>query len=141
MQYTVVLVEDSPSDIELIQLAITRAGLEVRWHVLNDGASAMQYINELGQPEAPPCPDLFIVDWNLPCVTGVEILGAVRTTSKSAGVPVILASAAIPPSDVQAMQAHGANRVFLKPMDLAGFLEIGNLVRELLEGHGNGNRP
>lgn len=134
MQYTVVLVEDNPSDVEVVGEAIKKAGLDVKLRVLTDGAAANDYIHSIAQQGGSPAPDLFILDLNLPWVTGDELLRELRANPKSAGIPVLLTSSAIGhPRYLARMREHGADRVFLKPIEMEGFLQIGPIIREMLE--------
>lgn len=134
MQPTVLLVEDNPTDVSVIEMAMKKAGLKVKLQVLTDGAAAVDYIHRLSRPHGPSVPDLLILDINLPWVTGDEVLRELRASPQSAGVPVIVTSSAIGhPRYLDRMQAYGADRVFLKPVDMDRFLQIGGLIREMLE--------
>jgi CheY-like chemotaxis protein len=134
MQYRVVLVEDNPSDVDVVKMAIQKAGLNVKLQVLTDGAAAMDYVHSLAKPHGAMLPHLMILDLSLPWATGDEVLRECRANPKSAEVPVILTSSAIGhPAYMNRMQAYGANRVFLKPLEMESFLQIGGIIRELLE--------
>ncbi len=141
MQQTVLLVEDNPTDASVIEMAMKKAGLKVKLHVLTDGAAAVDYIHRLSRPRGPSVPDLLILDLNLPWVTGDEVLRELRASPQSARVPVIVTSSAIGhPRYLDRIQAYGADRVFLKPVEMDRFLQIGNMIREMLETSGMESR-
>lgn len=141
MLQTVLLVEDNPTDVHVIEMAMKKAGVKVKLRVLTDGAAAIDYIHSLGTPHPPCTPDLLILDLNLPWVTGDEILRELRARPESARVPVIVTSSAIGhPRYLDRMAAYGADRVFLKPIEMDRFLQIGPLIREMLENSAGGPR-
>ncbi len=134
MQYSVVLVEDNPADVDVVKLAIQQTGLDVNLRVLTDGAVAMDYVHSLAESKAATLPDLMILDLSLPWATGDEILRECRSNPKSADVPVIVTSSAIGhPAYFSRMRAYGADRVFEKPMEMERFLQIGAMIRDVLE--------
>lgn len=60
-------------------------------------------------------PDLLVLDWMLPRLTGLEVCVAVRDDPSMEGVPVLLLTAKAQEADVQRGFAAGANDYMVKP--------------------------
>jgi len=79
------------------------------------------------------CPDLFLLDLNLPRRPGDEILARIRQTSRCATVPVIVITSSDSPQDRARTRQLGASFYFRKPADLEKFMAIGGIIRKFLE--------
>jgi two-component system, chemotaxis family, response regulator Rcp1 len=66
-------VEDNPADAGLVRRALEKHGVDGELIVISDGETAIAFIQAL-DAEAAPCPDLAIVDLNLPKKPGREVL-------------------------------------------------------------------
>ena len=62
----VLLVEDNPADIRLIQEAFREADIQVTLHVRTDGEKALDFVMQTGDDSAAPRPDFILLDLNLP---------------------------------------------------------------------------
>jgi len=102
-------------------------------HVVRDGGEALAFLARMGLPDGPPCPDVVLLDLNLPKADGVEILAEFRRNPACAHTPVIAVTSSDTPKDRSQMAALGVNRYFRKPSDLEAFLELGATVREVVE--------
>lgn len=126
----ILLAEDNEADAYLIRESLRRAGLEYVLDVFTDGDDAMRHIQSIGNPGSGSlCPDAFILDLNLPGVSGQEILQTVRLRYRE--VPVIIFTSSEVPAEVQRALAAGATKYVRKPSDLRQFLQIGVTVKEL----------
>jgi CheY-like chemotaxis protein len=126
------LAEDNEADAYLVQEALRRAELECVLDVFAHGDAAVRHIESMKNPGSGSlCPDLFILDLNLPGVSGHEILQLVRREHRD--TPVIIFTSSEVPADVRRALAAGASTYLRKPSDLRQFLEIGNLVKHLAE--------
>ncbi|MEO7117107.1 MAG: response regulator, partial [Caldimonas sp.] len=66
-------------------------------------------------------PDLVLLDMQLPDLSGVEVLVALRADPATAALKVVSLSANSLPSDVAKAKAAGASDYWLKPLDLEWF--------------------
>jgi two-component system response regulator RegX3 len=102
----VALLEDNPSEAELISHWLTLAGLlcsrHERGHTL---------ICALGKESF----DALILDWNLPEISGIDVLKHVRGTLRSS-VPVLFVSARDRELDIVTALKHGADDYMVKPL-------------------------
>jgi DNA-binding response OmpR family regulator len=100
--------------------------------VFSDGDAAIRFIETLDTDEIN-CPDLMIVDLNLPKASGLAVLQTMRRSMKCKDVVVVILSS----SDVQKEKDEaarlGANRFIRKPLRLEEFLSLGAVFKRLLE--------
>ncbi|MDF3073305.1 MAG: phoB [Alphaproteobacteria bacterium] len=81
---SVLIVEDEPGLVELLRYNLERAGFEVA--VANDGEEAMTAIAEHR-------PDLVLLDWMLPLMSGIEVCRQIRRQADTANLPIIMLTA------------------------------------------------
>lgn len=126
----ILLAEDNEADAYLIEEAFRRAGLEYVLDVFAHGDQAMRHIESIENPGSGSlCPDVFVLDLNLPGASGHAILEQVRLRYRE--VPVIIFTSSELPADVQRAVAAGATKYMRKPSQLHDFFEIGAIVKEL----------
>jgi CheY-like chemotaxis protein len=81
MSQTVLVVEDNPDDVELLQIAARKAPEAVSFHIVEDGEKALAYLKGDGQyadRQAHPLPDLVLLDLSLPGMNGLDVLAWIR---------------------------------------------------------------
>lgn len=133
MSAHILIVEDNPGDVELLRMAFRRAQLECELMVIGDGQKALAYVQRRAGRESGSMPDLTILDLNIPKNDGLEILEAIRASDEFQGVPVVVLTSSGSPRDAARVQELGATRHLIKPMDLEGFMEVGKIVKGVLE--------
>jgi DNA-binding response OmpR family regulator len=128
----ILLAEDNPGDVELVREALREHHVDFELFVASDGGEAERYIQRLGKFEDAPCPDLLLLDLNLPKAHGYELFQMFRANVMCQRTPVIVMTSSTAPKDRERAIALGAARFFCKPCELAEFLELGAVVRELI---------
>jgi two-component system phosphate regulon response regulator PhoB len=119
---TTVLVVDDDRDIrELIALRLRQLDIDV--HVAGDGEAGLAAVRSL-------LPDLVLLDWMMPVLSGIEVCVAVRANPDTAEIPVILLTAKAQEADVERGLAAGADAYIRKPFSLA---ELTDRVRGFLD--------
>jgi CheY-like chemotaxis protein len=132
---TVLLAEDNPGDVFLVRRALEKHGLlEVELVVVEDGQAALRYIERVDADDSVACPNLALLDLNLPRATGSRILTRIRQSRRCRGIPIIIVTSSDSPLDRDAASQLGASAYFQKPGDLAGFMRLGQIVRDALDG-------
>jgi chemotaxis family two-component system response regulator Rcp1 len=116
----------------LIRAAIKGAGIQADLHVVNDGGKAIRFFDEADGDDAAPCPDLVLLDINLPKKPGGEVLRHMRTCRRCGKVLVIVVSTSDSVQDREDMSKLGANGYFRKPSEYADFMKLGELIKEVL---------
>jgi two-component system, chemotaxis family, response regulator Rcp1 len=133
----VLVAEDNEGDVLLIEEALRFHNLTFQLHVVTDGLAAIRYLEQLDQTEGSSCPDVFLIDLNLPKVDGHDVLSTFRAHPRCSAVPVIIVTSSDAPKDRQQAELMGADRYFRKPSDLMAFMEIGAAIRDLIDSSGN----
>jgi two-component system response regulator len=128
----VLLVEDSPSDAELTVEALRDAKIRNNLSIVDDGVQAMQFLHRQGQYSNAPCPDLILLDLNLPRKDGREVLAEIKADKKLASIPVVVLTVSTSEQDVLRAQDFQADSYITKPVELMRFLDI---VREVESFH------
>jgi two-component system, OmpR family, alkaline phosphatase synthesis response regulator PhoP len=100
------VVEDDRDIAELVGRYLERAGFKVQ--LFGAGREALTAIGER-------LPDLIVLDLMLPQVDGLEVCRAVRSNSKTAGVPIIMLTARAEESERIAGLEIGADDYIAKP--------------------------
>jgi CheY-like chemotaxis protein len=136
---TVLLAEDNPGDVFLVRRAMEKHGLvDVELVVVEDGQAALRYIERVDDDDAADCPNLAMLDLNLPRATGSRILTRIRQSRRFKDIPIIIVTSSDSPLDRDAASQLGATAYFQKPGDLAGFMQLGRVVRDALQGQVSG---
>ena len=132
---TILLAEDNPGDVYLVRRALEKHGLrDVELVVVEDGQAALRYIERVDADDSLYSPDIALLDLNLPRATGSRILMRIRESRRCNGIPIIIVTSSDSPLDRAAVAQLGATSYFQKPGDLAGFMHLGQVVREALGG-------
>ena len=130
--FQILLVEDNPGDIYLFRQALKGAGLNFELTVIEDGEEALAFAKRDGKYAGSPVPDLAVLDVNLPKIQGTEVLGAMRRNEELARVPVALMTSSATPGDQAMSKEFSVAHYMMKPLDLEDFLQIGNVLKQLL---------
>lgn len=128
----VLLVEDNPADVFVIRQALARAAFPVDLHIAMDGEEALLKLKSLETAAPARRPWLILLDWNLPRVSGAEVLSHLRQSAVWKDTPVIIVTSTGSRSEVDEMLKLGANAHFQKPSDLEAYLILGKVVSTTL---------
>jgi CheY-like chemotaxis protein len=129
----ILLIEDAEPDVFLVREALKEAGLDFELRILDDGEKAVEYFDRLDANAADPSPDVVLLDLNLPKVSGDQVLERLRRSPRCTRLPVIVVTSSDTPADKMRAARLGATRYFRKPSALDQFMQLGRLVRDLLE--------
>lgn len=127
---TILLVEDSPDDADLVIRALRQGNLTNEIHLARDGVEALDYLLPTagGGTEDLGIPLLMLLDLKLPKVGGLEVLRRVRADERTRLLPVAILTSSREEQDVLAGYALGANSFVTKPV---GFAPFADAVRQL----------
>ena len=106
MTATILVVEDEPAIQELISYSLRQAG-----HVVfcaENAEQAMAVVNDA-------LPDLVLLDWMLPGMSGVEFARMLRRVTRTKSIPIIMLTARAEESDKVAGLEIGADDYITKP--------------------------
>jgi CheY-like chemotaxis protein len=120
----VLLVEDDPGDVLLIQEAFADNKLLNNLNIVNDGEQALAYLRREAPYAGAPRPDLVLLDLNLPRKDGREVLQEVKGDEALRTIPVVVLTTSEAEEDVlRSYQLH-ANAYVSKPVDFERFVSI-----------------
>lgn len=128
---SILLVEDNPADAGLVRKAMEEHAIKGELILAADGEIAISFIEELDDG-LTPCPELAIIDLNLPRKNGREVLQRLRQSPKCGGIPVVILSSSDAEQDRSDSARLGAGRYIRKPSRLDDFLGLGAVFKELL---------
>jgi len=114
----ILLVEDDDNDVFFFRRALEKAGLDVPWHLTNDGEEALRYLNGDGayaDRHAYPLPGIIFLDLKLPYVNGLEILERMRKEVSWSSIDVIVLTSSPEERDRKRAFELGAKEYLVKP--------------------------
>jgi len=124
----ILLVEDNPGDVRLIQEVFQDGKIFNTLSVTRDGEEAIDYLHQQGDYKNTSRPDLILLDLNLPKKNGTEVLAEIKTDADLMRIPVIILTASKAEEDIARAYNHHANCYLTKPIDLNQFI---NVVQEI----------
>ena len=105
-QPTVLLVEDEPAQREVLAYNLEAEGFAVTQAA--DGEEAMMLVDEAA-------PDIIILDWMMPNLSGIEVCRRLKMRPETRGIPIILLSARAEEVDRVRGLETGADDYVIKP--------------------------
>ncbi len=106
----VLLVEDEPAQREILRYNLEAEGFQVVIAV--DGEQAMERVAE-------GLPDLILLDWMMPHVSGLEVCRRIRARPETRGIPILMLSARSEEVDKVRGLETGADDYVIKPYSVA----------------------
>ena len=126
----ILLVEDSPGDVELTREALQGAKFANRLHVAEDGAEAVDFLFRRGPYANAPRPDVILLDLNLPKKDGRQVLAEIKNDPELRVIPVVVLTTSKAEEDIlRAYQLH-ANCYITKPVDFQQFFQVIQSIEE-----------
>ncbi len=120
----ILLVEDSPADVELTLRALRQAKVANPIATLEDGAEALEFLLGSGRFAARagyPKPRVVLLDLKLPKLSGLEVLRALRADERTRSIPVVVVTSSREEPDIREAYRLGANSYVVKPVDFEQF--------------------
>lgn len=108
-QPTVLLVEDEPAQREVLGYNLEADGFRVL--TATNGEEALIMVSEMP-------PDIIVLDWMMPNVSGIEVCRQLKTRSETRGIPIIMLSARSEEVDRVRGLETGADDYVVKPYSL-----------------------
>ncbi len=120
------LIEDNPADMRLVQEALTESQLPVVLHWMRSGEQALARLRHEGGDgdEGGSRPDLVLLDLNLPGLGGQEVLAAIKQDPALLSIPVVVLTSSSALADVLEAYRFHANAYMVKPDDFQAFLAL-----------------
>ena len=133
----ILIVEDSPEDLELTTAAFKNAGVSNRVYSVNDGEAALDFMFGAGRfshrrPNDQPL--VILLDLHLPKIDGLEILRRLKADARTRDIPVIALTGSKDAHHMTECHRLGVTNYIHKPVTFQSFSEISlrlNLQRAL----------
>ena len=130
----IVLVVDDDTDIrELIAWKLSQAGFGTLTEA--DGAAGLAAASGASPSAWGVRPDLVVLDWAMPEMSGIDVCHALRADPATAGIPVILLTAKAQESQIDQGFAAGADDYIVKPFSPRELLRRVEALLARVEAH------
>ena len=130
MTFKVLLCEDNPGDIFLIEKSFAKNKANYSIDCLLQGGEVMRYLRREAKYQYASRPDLIILDLNLPGRHGFEILEEIKHDSLLKNIPVVVLSSSKAKQDVINSYNLQASCYIVKPSDLQAFITAIRQIEE-----------
>jgi CheY-like chemotaxis protein len=120
----ILLVEDSPNDIELTLAALEENHLANEVVVVRDGVEALDYLyhRDVFKLRGRGNPAVVLLDLKLPKVDGLEVLQTLKEDPDLKCVPVVMLTSSREEQDLARSYNLGVNAYVVKPVDFGEFV-------------------
>jgi len=122
----ILLIEDDRDDVELLQEALNTNDVIYEMQVIYDGSEAVDFVRN-----CTVCPDVIILDYNLPKVHGKEVLKEIKASPFLKNIPVLVLTTSSSKQDKDYAYEMGASKFLIKPITMAEMRHTTNTIEEI----------
>lgn len=121
----ILLAEDDEGHALLVKRNLARAGFANEIVHVSDGQQALDYVRREGAFSNRPVAAslLLVLDINMPCLDGVQVLQRIKDNERTAKIPVIMLTTTDDPREVQRCYELGCSVYITKPVEYEHFVE------------------
>ena len=121
----ILLVEDDPGHVLLIEKNLRRACVHNEIVKLDDGGKAVDYLFGEGEYAGGdnPAPLLILLDMNLPVLSGLQVLERIKADERTRRIPVVMLTTTDSPQEIDRCYDLGCNIYIVKPVNYVKFSE------------------
>ncbi|MDP2238001.1 MAG: response regulator [Bacteroidales bacterium] len=122
----ILIVDDSPKDVELAIAALNEKNLANEVDVAEDGEEALDYLYKRGKfagNKGSSHPAVILLDIKMPKMNGIEVLRHIRSNEDFKLIPVIMVTSSCEEKDLVESYKLGANSYVVKPIDVVQFID------------------
>jgi two-component system, chemotaxis family, response regulator Rcp1 len=120
----ILLAEDNPGDVVLLQELFRDCVTPTRLHVVRDGQEVMHFLHRQGDFAQAVRPDLLLLDLNLPKRHGRQVLTDVKSDAALCSIPVVVLTSSSATHDVVDSYRRGASCVVTKATNFEQLVTI-----------------
>lgn len=115
---SILLVDDDPTTNYLNTKLVQRAGVATHVLVAENGRQALALLHQTCQPHSPQCPDLILLDVNMPVMTGIEFLEAYKQLPAllQHAMVIVMLTTSLLPRDLERLRQLPIAGVLDKPL-------------------------
>jgi CheY-like chemotaxis protein len=126
----ILLVEDNAGDARLAREAWREARVANHLTWVPDGAEALAYLRREREYAGASRPDLILLDLNIPCRDGREVLTEIKADAGLKRIPVVVLTTSQAEEDIRQAYRLCANCYISKPVDLDQFIQIVRTIED-----------
>lgn len=126
-QETILVIEDDPNDIFLLQRALKKNNIVNPVQILPDGLEALAYLGGNGKyadRTTYPFPRFIIMDLKMPRMTGLEVLEWLKKNPQFQVIPTLVLTSSRLEQDISRAYQLGANSYMVKPSNFSDLQEM-----------------
>jgi len=121
---SVLLVDDDPGDVLMIEEALQSIGSPRLVYVVNDGEEAVAFLRQTGAFTTAPRPDVVLLDLNMPRMDGRQVLAEIKADTELKSIPIVVFTTSQSPADITSSYSLHANAFVTKPMNLDDLTDV-----------------
>ncbi|MGB2570005.1 response regulator [Micromonospora citrea] len=126
----ILVVDDDPGDVLMIEEALADSEIEKVIDVVNDGQEAMEFLRQEGRHTEARRPDVILLDLNMPRMDGRQVLGEVKRDEDLRTIPIVVLTTSNADNDIVGSYTLQANAYVTKPIDLDDFNDVVRRIDE-----------
>jgi CheY-like chemotaxis protein len=127
----ILLIEDNPADVFLIREALREEHVDASVDVVDHGDRARRLIEE-HRNSGDSCPNLVLLDLNLPGLDGLALLELMRDRNWCTRTPVIVFTSSESRLDYERAMLLGVERFLHKGPGYEAFVNVGRIIKQML---------
>jgi two-component system, chemotaxis family, response regulator Rcp1 len=125
----ILLVEDDLEDARTTIQALSQGNVRCRVSVVRDGEEAMKFLHREGVLASAPCPDLILLDIQLPKKDGHQVLAEIRADDHLKGIPVFVLTTSLVHQVIFQAENLAIDGYMTKPVDVEQFVRTVKSLR------------
>ena len=130
-EFHILLVEDSPADVRIIQRALGEGKVAHALTVISDGRKAIDFLEQFlgADVDRKAMPDLILLDLNLPGLDGCQVLSHIKSNGELRQIPVVMLTTSQQEDDILRTYRAGANSYLQKPAEYARYRDMVSAIQ------------
>ena len=124
----ILFADDDQDDIELVSDAVLKRDGSILFHKVCNGRQAIDYLDGLTDGDLP---GIIILDYNMPQLTGAEVLPLVCKGTRYKDIPKVILSTSDAKFNIDECRSRGADEYFVKPATYRGLDELAEKILAL----------
>src|SRR6185312_4863385 len=129
----ILIADDDPDDQEMLAERFLRLNPRARVEAVANGYEALSFLRDRHPGELP---QLIVVDYKMPVLTGYDFLQAIKDNPRYAHIPKVVWSTSKNREYADKCRQSGALEYFTKPHDVKGLDKVVEEISELFRTAG-----
>lgn len=127
----ILIAEDEIGHFHLIRKNLLRSGIDNEIVHFQDGQQVLDFFESGKAAQLSSC--VLLLDIRLPKVSGIEVLGAIKSNSRLRKIPIIVLTTANTPGEILRCHELGCSVYIVKPLEYNEFIETIYRIGQFLQ--------